>query len=128
MSTRRKLKAPWLKARGYILSCLHRDTLTLCVETISTRQWMVTAAAVHADNTSLAVGAVSSCLQACHKALRMSQTVVIEKEYDMALAKVATLGPKTALRKVAAVSMSELKAVIHGSGSTAEAWAGASCL
>ena len=48
VSTWRKLKAPRLKARGYIVSRMHRDSLTFCVETIGVRQWMVTAAAVHA--------------------------------------------------------------------------------
>jgi hypothetical protein len=87
--------------------------MTLSVETIRDRQWMVTAPAVLAYNTSSAVGAVSSCLQACHKALRLSQITVLEQEYDSALAKVATLERKTALKKVAAISLPELNAVVH---------------
>jgi hypothetical protein len=106
VSTWRKLKAPWLKARrGYIVSRMHRDSLTFCVETIGVRQWMVTAATVHAYNTSSTVGAVSSCLQAWHKALRVSQITVIEQEYGMALAKVATLERKIVLTKVVAISL-----------------------
>jgi hypothetical protein len=88
---------------------------------------MVTAAALHAYNTSSAVGAVSSCLQACHKALRMSQIAVIKQEYDMALTKFATLERKTALKKVAAISLTELNAVIHGAvvdGERRERWGG----
>jgi hypothetical protein len=88
---------------------------------------MIAAAAVHAYNTSSAVGAVSSCLQACHKALRISKITVIEQEYDKALAKVATLEQKTALKKVAAISLPELNAVVHGAvvnGERREGWGG----
>ena len=88
---------------------------------------MVTAVAVHAYNTSSAVGAVLSCLQACHKALQMSQIADIEQEYDTALAKVATLERKTALKKVAAISLPELNAVVHGAvvdGELREGWGG----
>jgi hypothetical protein len=94
------------------------DAMVFGVEALAARQWYVTAAAVHAYNTSSAVGAVSSCLQACHKAMRMSHIVVLPQEYDKALASVTKLERSTALKKVAAISWKEVCAVVKGAKCT----------
>jgi hypothetical protein len=120
VSTWRKLRAPWRRAKAYIQSRMELDLRVFGVEALSTHQWYVTAAAVHAYNTSSAIGAVSSCLQACHKAMRMSHIVVVAQEYDKALTKVAQLKRSTALKKVAAISWKEVCAVVKGVGNTAE--------
>ena len=83
---------------------MEADELVFCAETLAARQWFVAAAAVHAFNTRSAIGAVASCLQACHKAMRMSHTHVIAQEYDSALSKVAKLERLTALKKVVSIS------------------------
>jgi hypothetical protein len=112
--TWRKLKAPWRKVWAYIMSRMDMDVLFFCADTLATRQWYVMAAAVHAYNTSSAIKAVSSCLQACHTAMRMSHVRVVVQEYDKALTRVAKLERSTALKKVAAVSWKEVHAIVKG--------------
>ena len=61
----------------------------------------------------------------------MSQITIIEQEYNTALEKVATLERKTKLKKVAAISLLELNAVVHGAviyGERREGWGGRNML
>lgn len=90
------------------------DDLVFCAETLATRQWFVTAAAVHAYNTSSAIRAAFSCLQACHKAMRMSHIHVVAQEYEKNLARGAKLECSTALKKVAAISWKEMRVIVKG--------------
>ena len=112
--TWKKLGPAWKRAREYIQSRMETDGLTYCTEDLVTRQWFITGAAVHAYNTRTAIKAVSDCLQACHMALRVSGIVPIVQIYDTVIAKVATTTRSSALRKVAAISMEELRKIVVG--------------
>ncbi len=63
VSTWRKLRAPWRRTKAFIRSRMEIDLLVFGVEALATRQCYVTAAAVHAYNTSSAIAAVFSCFQ-----------------------------------------------------------------
>ena len=52
-------------------------------------------------------------MQACYKAMRMNH-ILVTQEYDSALTKVSKLERSTALKKVAAISLEDMHAIVKG--------------
>ena len=112
--TWRKLGPAWKRARAFIISRMETDKLEFCIVDLAPRQFYITAAAVHAYDTRSAVAAVADCLQACHKAMRISHIVVQIQVYDDVITRIAKLERSSALRKVAAITLTELTRIVNG--------------
>jgi hypothetical protein len=103
-----RLLPAWKRARAYLSNRMERDGRTLTIETLRERQWMVTAAAVHAYNTQSSVGCVRDCFQATSKAMGLNGIRAERGLLGDIVAQVTLLEQSTALRKVAAFDLSEI--------------------
>ena len=103
-----RLLPAWKRARAYLSNRMEQDGRTLTIEMLRERQWMVTAAAVHAYNTQSSVGCVRDCFQATSKAMGLNRIRAERELLGDIVAQVTLLERSTALRKVAAFDLSEI--------------------
>ena len=112
-STWRKLVGPWRRARAYIMNKVEADGRVFDRATLSKYTYYVAGAAVDAFKKNPAVSAVSSCLQACAMALRVSG-ITMEKHFLAQVMERVCKGKRHAsARKVAAITWEEAKLALY---------------
>ena len=89
-----------------------RDGVKFTTETVAERQWMFTAAAVHAYNTQASVSCVKDTFQACSKACTISGIAELPRMLNKVVREVVKLERSSTLKKSAAFKYKKVDAFV----------------